>query len=224
MIKTFLNLGTWARGWGGVVEIDYCTVYLCILVSCILYVVWWAPLRPASTAGGAAPASVVRRMHAQIQATEPSPDILAGLLNPDGASDKRELYGPTAARFYILFAFCLLSFNQCLFWITFSPIASNAKLYYGINDATIALLMNWGPIIYIPVCFATSWLTAQKNGLRRVCVGSAVVTAAFMVIRCIPSCKFTRILSVTISSRLIIHLIMHMWNQLWLGRSTASDL
>ena len=101
----------------------------------------------------------------------------------------KQLYGATPARFYILFAFCLLSFNQCLFWITFSPIASNAKVYYDIDDATIALLMNWGPIIYIPVCFVTSWLTAQKNGLRRVCVGSAVVTAAFMVIRCIPSCK-----------------------------------
>jgi hypothetical protein len=32
-----------------------------------------------------------------------------------------------ARRFYILFAFCLLSFNQSLFWITYSPIASNAK-------------------------------------------------------------------------------------------------
>ena len=27
----------------------------------------------------------------------------------------------------VLFAFCLLSFNQCLFWITFSPIASISK-------------------------------------------------------------------------------------------------
>ena len=111
--------------------------------------------------------------------------MLAGLLS---AAPDKQLYGPTPARFYILFAFCLLSFNQCLFWITFSPIASNAKLYYGVDDATIALLMNWGPIIYIPVCFVTSWLTAQNNGLRRVCLGSAVVTAAFMVIRCIPSC------------------------------------
>ena len=32
-----------------------------------------------------------------------------------------------ARRFYILFAFCLLSFNQSLFWITYPPIASNAK-------------------------------------------------------------------------------------------------
>ena len=107
-----------------------------------------------------------------------------------GRPDK-QIYGATPARFYILFAFCMLSFNQCLFWITFSPIASNAKLYYGIDDSTIALLMNWGPIVYIPVCFVTSWLTAQKNGLRRVCVGSSVVTAAFMVIRCVPSCKVT---------------------------------
>jgi len=110
--------------------------------------------------------------------------LSAGLIN---SSEKTAAYGPTPARFYVLFAFCLLSFNQCLFWITFTPIASNAKLYYGIGDDVVALLLNWGPIIYIPVCFVTSWLTAQKNGLRRVCVGSAVVTGVFMVVRCIPS-------------------------------------
>jgi hypothetical protein len=91
------------------------------------------------------------------------------------------------ARFYVLFAFCLLSFNQCLFWITFSPIAGNAKEYYGIDDGQIALLLNWGPIIYIPVCGVTSWLTSQKNGLRRVCLGSGVATAVAMVVRCVPS-------------------------------------
>ena len=34
---------------------------------------------------------------------------------------------PRAPRFYTLFAFWLLSFNQSLFWITCSPIVSNAK-------------------------------------------------------------------------------------------------
>ena len=58
---------------------------------------------------------------------------------------------------------------------------------YAVDDATIALLLNWGPIISIPVCFGTSWLTAQTNGLRRVCVGSAVATGIFMVVRCLPS-------------------------------------
>ena len=58
---------------------------------------------------------------------------------------------------------------------------------YAVDDATIALLLNWGPIIYIPVCFGTSWLTAQTNGLRRVCVGSAVATGIFMIVRCLPS-------------------------------------
>jgi hypothetical protein len=31
-------------------------------------------------------------------------------------------------RFYVLFAFMLTSFNQCLFWITFSPITQNTQV------------------------------------------------------------------------------------------------
>eukprot|EP01050_Picozoa_sp_SAG11_P026868 SAG11_NODE_6592_length_1282_cov_1.478445_2_plen_305_part_00 len=109
------------------------------------------------------------------------------LVNVGAGPQAQELhYQPSAARFYILLAFCLLSFNQSLFWITFSPVASSAKAYYGIDDGMIALLMNWGPIVYIPICGLTSWLTAQKNGLRRVCVGSAVATGVAMVVRCIP--------------------------------------
>ena len=122
----------------------------------------------------------------------PPPRIMqSGLLVNEGGGPAAQTqhavaFESTGARFYILFAFCLLSFNQSLFWITFSPVSSSAKAYYGINDAMIALLMNWGPIIYIPVCGFTSWLTTRKNGLRRVCVGSAVATAIAMVVRCIP--------------------------------------
>jgi hypothetical protein len=31
-------------------------------------------------------------------------------------------------RFYVLFAFMVTSFNQCLFWITYSPITQNTQV------------------------------------------------------------------------------------------------
>ena len=73
--------------------------------------------------------AVLREPHAK-----QGDDMRTGLIGEDKT-------GATPARFYILFAFCLLSFNQCLFWITFSPIASNAKLYCeGVDDPSVAAL------------------------------------------------------------------------------------
>jgi len=47
-------------------------------------------------------------------------------------------------RFWILFVFAFLSFNQCMFWFkTFSPIAKSTEIFYQITEATIDLLLNW---------------------------------------------------------------------------------
>lgn len=40
-----------------------------------------------------------------------------------GGGDGAEEYTLHGQRWYILAAFSLLSFQQCLFWITFSPVA-----------------------------------------------------------------------------------------------------
>lgn len=36
--------------------------------------------------------------------------------------------------------------GQCMFWLTFSPIAENAEKFYGITEGQVDLLLNWGPI------------------------------------------------------------------------------
>jgi hypothetical protein len=59
-------------------------------------------------------------------------------------------------RFYILFVYAFLCFNQNLIWLTFSPIARSAEEYYNITDNTIDLLLNWGSIISIPCLPLTS--------------------------------------------------------------------
>jgi FLVCR family MFS transporter len=89
-------------------------------------------------------------------------------------------------RFYVLFAFSFLSFNQCLIWLTFSPIARNAEPYYHISEATVDLLLNWGPIIFIPCLPLTYILLNKHHGLRRCIIIVAIVDFLAALVRVIP--------------------------------------
>ncbi|CAF1456743.1 unnamed protein product [Adineta steineri] len=89
-------------------------------------------------------------------------------------------------RFYVLFAFSFLSFNQCLIWLTFSPIARSTQIYYGISESTVDLLLNWGPIIFIPCLPLTYILLNKHHGIRRCVILLAIVDFLAAVIRIIP--------------------------------------
>ena len=90
-------------------------------------------------------------------------------------------------RFYVLFVFSFLTFNQCLIWLTFSPIARNAEDYYNITEATVDLLLNWGPIIFIPCLPLTSILLNMPNGLRYCVIILAITDFLAALVRIIPS-------------------------------------
>ena len=90
-------------------------------------------------------------------------------------------------RFYVLSVFSLLAFNQCLFWLTFSPIARSAEAYYQISEATVDLLLNWGPIIFIPCLPLTYILLNKPNGLRRCVILLALTGFVATILRVIPS-------------------------------------
>ena len=93
-------------------------------------------------------------------------------------------------RFYVLFLFAFLGFNQCLMWLTFSPIARNAENYYNITVETIDLLLNWGPIISIPCLPLGSLLLNMPNGLRYCVIVLAIVDFFAALIRILPSIIF----------------------------------
>ena len=90
-------------------------------------------------------------------------------------------------RFYILGAFMLTSLNQCLFWLTYSPITQETQAYYGISAATVNLLLNWGPIIYLVVILPAMTLAAKSNGLRKCVMLAASLQCTTGCIRCVPS-------------------------------------
>ena len=87
----------------------------------------------------------------------------------DASTEPRENFRVYSTRWYILGTFSCVSFIQCAMWLTYSPIACEAKVYYGMCNSTglpgecgsstaecaidpgpgqaeIDLLLNWGPI------------------------------------------------------------------------------
>ncbi|CAF1051274.1 unnamed protein product [Rotaria magnacalcarata] len=90
-------------------------------------------------------------------------------------------------RFYILGVFSFLSFNQCSFWLTFSPVSLSAQSYYNISSSTVDLLLNWGPIIFIPCLPLAYLLLNTRNGLRRTVIILAVACFVATLLRVIPS-------------------------------------
>jgi len=83
-----------------------------------------------------------------------------------------------------LLVYSVLSYSQSLYWITFSPIATSTRNYFGVDNATINLWLGWGPIIYIPVVFFTSWVLNREGGLRIVVLLGAFLCFIATGIRC----------------------------------------
>eukprot|EP00937_MAST-01D_sp_MAST-1D-sp2_P004009 g4009.t1 len=124
-------------------------------------------------------------------------DALAGkpLLSSGG-----QVYQTERARWYILFVFSCFSFNQCLFWFTFSSIkddkvyeyynglGANGKPKPGpVDDSAIALLLNWGPIIGIAMFPFQAWLLTRAGGFQRATFLGAALTFSAALLRTIPS-------------------------------------
>lgn len=113
-------------------------------------------------------------------------------MNRSASSDVVLLVSPASIyplyrrRFYVLFVFTFLSFNQCLFWLTFSPISPSSQLFYGIRESTVNLLLNWGPIIFIPCLPLTYLLLNKPDGLRRSVVLLATMDLSATLLRVIP--------------------------------------
>ena len=95
-------------------------------------------------------------------------------------------YQTDRIRFYVLFLFSYLAFNQCLFWLTFSPISQTTQIYYQINESTVNLLLNWGPIIFLP-CLPLSYiLLNRRHGLKKIVFLLGILQFSSTSIRLVP--------------------------------------
>ena len=102
-------------------------------------------------------------------------------------TDENQIFRVYPQRFWVLFIFSILAFNQCMFWLTFSPIAKPTEEFYNITEATIDLLLNWGPIIFLPTLPLTYFILNTHHGLHKCILIFAIVSLIATVIRLIPS-------------------------------------
>ncbi|CAF3733736.1 unnamed protein product [Rotaria sordida] len=89
-------------------------------------------------------------------------------------------------RLWVLFIFAFLAFNQTMFWLTFSPIASSAEKFYNISEATVDLLLNCGPIIFLPTLPVVYLLLNTHHGLRKCVLIFAIVPVIATLLRLFP--------------------------------------
>ena len=89
-------------------------------------------------------------------------------------------------RFYVLFVFSFLTFNQSTIWLTFSPIARNTEVHFNITEATVDLLLNWGPIVFVPCLPLTSLLLNRLHGLRYCVIILAIADFLATLLRVLP--------------------------------------
>jgi len=90
-----------------------------------------------------------------------------------GASVGVEI-GVSKSRWYVLAICSGVAGLQGGYWNNFGPIAPTVKPFFGWEDADIALLANWGPIMFLLFAVPFTWLMDVK-GVKWSCVVSASI-------------------------------------------------
>ena len=96
-----------------------------------------------------------------------------------------EKFATSRTRWYCLAVVTGVSALQGAIWSNFGPIGEAVKPLYGWHDSQIALLANWGPIMYLVGVGPSSWLLDAKDGLWWSCVLAAVLVLAGSILRCV---------------------------------------
>eukprot|EP00298_Acanthocystis_sp_HF-20_P017012 c21649_g3_i2.p1 GENE.c21649_g3_i2~~c21649_g3_i2.p1 ORF type:complete len:470 (+),score=179.38 c21649_g3_i2:49-1410(+) len=87
-------------------------------------------------------------------------------------------------RWLILFNFSFSAFNQCFFWITFSPISDFAVEYYSISSAQVQFFLTIGGIVFLPFTLLVLWLS--KKGPRWIVLVALSLQLTSCFLKCIP--------------------------------------
>ncbi|XP_063586186.1 solute carrier family 49 member 4 homolog isoform X2 [Penaeus indicus] len=89
-------------------------------------------------------------------------------------------------RFWILFIFSFLAWFQCAQWNTWGPISESVNVAFpGWGAETVAMMGNWGTIMFVVGIVPMCWLMEAK-GLRAGVLACAGLVAAGTVMRIIP--------------------------------------
>jgi MFS family permease len=115
-------------------------------------------------------------------------DVLAAALVP-GALQRND-FRPEKKRWYVLLVFAWLSAMQGLVWCAFSTVPESTNNYFGEaphSQNFVDLILNWGPIIYLPAVFIAGWMLTKQDGLRKAVLLGAALVFLGAGIRAIPT-------------------------------------
>ena len=87
-------------------------------------------------------------------------------------------------RWYVLLLFSLLACHQCTIWNTFGPVELSIKYAYSWSNTTIAMMVNWGAIMFLAFVLPTIWFF-ETYGLRPttlICTGMTAVGSILRVV------------------------------------------
>jgi FLVCR family MFS transporter len=96
------------------------------------------------------------------------------------------VYAVTPVRWWVLSVFCWLSFMQSFIWITYSPITTKAESYYQISKGQVDLLLNWGPIMNIPLLPFVASLASTSRGIQQLIYATAWLELLAVILHLIP--------------------------------------
>lgn len=89
----------------------------------------------------------------------------------------------------LLIMFCV-GLLQCTAWMTFNGNPEIAETYYGLAhpQATLDLLLNWGPILYLATApIVALGTTRQRDGVWVMVLVGALLTVTGLLLRLVPS-------------------------------------
>eukprot|EP00727_Mastigamoeba_balamuthi_P009681 m51a1_g5335 hypothetical protein (473) ;mRNA; r:410215-412107 len=89
-------------------------------------------------------------------------------------------FAPEPRRWYILAVFALVSCAQCLVCVP-----NEAMEFYGMDQAELDLLLNWGSLVYVPLALPVAWVLGTRGLRPAVLLGSSLVFAC-AALRAVP--------------------------------------
>lgn len=97
---------------------------------------------------------------------------------------------PSFLRWLVLLCMFGLGLVQAIGWMTYSANPDIAADFYGFVNpkASIDMLLNWGPIMYLPVAPVAGWMIARHpDSIWAVVFCGGALTAAGLVLRLLPT-------------------------------------
>ena len=101
-------------------------------------------------------------------------DINEVLISTDTNEETVQL---SKGRWWVLATFSLFAFTQGMLWAIPGPISGAMTNLYGLDDTTIQLLINYGPIFYIPLSIPLAYWMDKPGGVRQATIWGILTVA-----------------------------------------------